>query len=93
MDKKKKCFKKGDTILTDKPFVHALKSTFKNEKCDFCFSEWVKCFTYINNIFVTKTYRCLELPCPDVQAVSTFYIAIASVKSYHGQSISENVIN
>lgn len=39
MDKKPKCFKKGDTILIDKPFVHALRSIFKNEKCDCCYSE------------------------------------------------------
>ncbi|CAI6365129.1 unnamed protein product [Macrosiphum euphorbiae] len=39
MDKKRKGYKRGDTILIDKPFVHALKSTFKNEKCDYCYSE------------------------------------------------------
>ncbi|VVC44586.1 Zinc finger, MYND-type [Cinara cedri] len=39
MDKKRKCFKKGDTILIDKPFIHVLKSTFKNEKCDYCYSD------------------------------------------------------
>ncbi|XP_050441460.1 histone-lysine N-methyltransferase SMYD3 [Adelges cooleyi] len=39
MDKGRKSFKAGDTILVDKPFVHALKSTFKNEKCDQCYSE------------------------------------------------------
>jgi len=39
MDKKRKGYKRGDTILIDKPFVHALKSTFKNERCDYCYSE------------------------------------------------------
>lgn len=39
MDKKRKFFRKGETIFTDKPFVHALKSTYKNEKCDYCYSE------------------------------------------------------
>ncbi|XP_050519969.1 histone-lysine N-methyltransferase SMYD3 isoform X2 [Daktulosphaira vitifoliae] len=38
MNKKKKIIKRGDVILEDKPFVHALKSLFKNEKCDYCYS-------------------------------------------------------
>lgn len=36
---KKTGFKRGDTIFIDKPFVQVLKSSYKNEKCDYCYAE------------------------------------------------------
>lgn len=29
----------GTCILTEKPFVYALKSKYRQERCDFCFAE------------------------------------------------------
>lgn len=29
---------KGKLLLSEEPFVYALKSQFRDERCDFCFS-------------------------------------------------------
>lgn len=30
---------RGKCVLTEKPFVYALKSKYRTDRCDFCFAE------------------------------------------------------
>lgn len=38
-----KTIKRGDRILTEKPFAFVLKSKYRKERCDNCLSRLVEC--------------------------------------------------